>query len=146
MGKLAFRLKTGSLRANFRDWLPSGRSKRAKIARKLDCSTWHPSFHTVCKNYETNKKAQSHKGLLLFMTPLTLSATTSEYHAVANGRDTPNIGRCWGGFWRPLDGENPPRGVMRRGSLPAGPDLDRQLRLNEPQTHSAAGKHGCGWG
>jgi hypothetical protein len=47
VGKFAFRPKTGSLRANFRDWLTSDRSKRAKVARKLDYSTWHPSFHTV---------------------------------------------------------------------------------------------------
>ena len=37
-----------ALRANFRDWPGSDRSKRAKIARELDCSAWHPSFHTVC--------------------------------------------------------------------------------------------------
>jgi hypothetical protein len=58
--KLPFRLKMGAVRANFRDWLASDRSKRAKIARKLDCSAWHPSFHTVCKNYgapvETGKE------------------------------------------------------------------------------------------
>jgi hypothetical protein len=37
----------GAVRANFRDWLASDRSKLAKIARKSDCSAWHPSFHTV---------------------------------------------------------------------------------------------------
>jgi hypothetical protein len=39
----------GAVRANVHDWLASDRSKRAKIARKLDCSAWHPSFHTVCR-------------------------------------------------------------------------------------------------
>jgi len=44
------------------------------------------------KNYETRKTALRHKGLLLFLTPSALSATVSEYHAVANGRDTPDRG------------------------------------------------------
>ena len=34
----------GAVRANFRDWLASDRSKRAKIARELDCPAWRPSF------------------------------------------------------------------------------------------------------
>ena len=51
-------------------------------------------------------KALRHKGLLLFLAPSALSTTASEYHAVANGRDTPDSGRCWNDVWRPLDGEN----------------------------------------
>jgi len=60
------------------------------------------------KNYETNKKALRYKGLFLFLTPSALSATVSEYHAVASGRDTTDSGHCWSDFWRPLDGENAP--------------------------------------
>jgi hypothetical protein len=37
----------GAVRANFRDWLASDRSKRAKIARELDYPDWHPSFYSV---------------------------------------------------------------------------------------------------
>jgi len=47
-------------------------------------------FHTVCKNYETRKKPLRHKGFLPFFTPSALSSAASEYHAVANGRDTPD--------------------------------------------------------
>jgi len=52
----------------------------------------------VCKNqenYETRKKAIRHKGVLLFLTPSALSLTFSAYHAVANGRDSPEN---FGGF------------------------------------------------
>jgi hypothetical protein len=42
------------------------------------------------KNFETRKNALRHKGFLLFLTPSALSAAASEYHAVANGRDTPD--------------------------------------------------------
>ena len=44
----------------------------------------------VCKNYETGKKALQHVGFLLFLTPSALSASASEYQAVANGRVTCN--------------------------------------------------------
>jgi hypothetical protein len=47
-------MKMGALRANFRDRLASDRSKQAKIARKLDCPAWHPSFHTVYNTFGTN--------------------------------------------------------------------------------------------
>jgi hypothetical protein len=47
------------------------------------------------KNYETRKKAIRHKGVLLFLTPSALSLTFSAYHAVANGRDSPEN---FGGF------------------------------------------------
>jgi hypothetical protein len=47
-------------------------------------------------------------GFLLFLTPSAFSATVSEYHAVTNGRDTPDSGRCGGDFWRRLDGGNAP--------------------------------------
>ena len=49
-------------------------------------------------NYETRKKALRHKGFLLFLTRSALSAAVSKYHAVANGRDTPDSGRCWNDF------------------------------------------------
>jgi hypothetical protein len=42
------------------------------------------------KNFETRKNALRHKGFLLFLTPSALSVAASEYHAVANGRDTPD--------------------------------------------------------
>jgi hypothetical protein len=71
-------------------------------------------FHTVCKNYETGRKALLHKGFLLFLTPPALSAAVSENHAVANDRDTSDSGRCWSDFWRPLDGENAPGADLRR--------------------------------
>jgi hypothetical protein len=51
-------------------------------------------------------------GFLLFLTPSALSATFSAYHAVANGRDTPDSGRCRSDFWRPLDGENAPQAAI----------------------------------
>jgi hypothetical protein len=44
----------------------------------------------IKKNYETRKKAQRHNGFLLFLIRSALSAAASEYHAVANGRDTPD--------------------------------------------------------
>jgi len=66
------------------------------------------------KIFVTRKKALRHKGFLLFLTPSALSATVSEYHAVANGRDTPDSGRCWSDFWRPLDGENAPIPAVER--------------------------------
>ena len=53
------------------------------------------------ENYETRKKALRHNGLLLFLTPSGLSATVSEYHAVANGRDTPDCGHDGSHFGRP---------------------------------------------
>ena len=54
------------------------------------------------------KKAFPQKGFLLFLTPSALSVTVSADHAVANGRETPDSGRCRSDSWRPLDGENAP--------------------------------------
>jgi hypothetical protein len=68
------------------------------------------------KTFETRQKALRHKGLLLFLTPSALSATVSEYHAAANGRDTSDSGRCWSDLWLALDGENAPFPDLRAGS------------------------------
>jgi hypothetical protein len=57
----------------------------------------------------TRKKALRHKRFLLFLTPSALSAAVSEYHAVANGRDTPDSGHDGNHFGRPLDGRNAPQ-------------------------------------
>jgi len=50
---------------------------------------------------------------LLFLTPSALSAAVSEYHAVANGRDTPDSGHDGNHFGRPLDGRNAPQADIR---------------------------------
>ncbi len=52
-----------------------------------------PDIAPTCinqENCETRKKPLCHKGFLLFVTPSALSAAASEYHVVANGRDTPD--------------------------------------------------------
>jgi hypothetical protein len=41
--------------------------------------------HENQENYETRNNTLRDKGFLLFLTPSALSATVSEYHAVANG-------------------------------------------------------------
>jgi hypothetical protein len=43
--------------------------------------------------------------------------TVSKCQAVANGGDTPDSGRCWNDFWRPLDGGDAP---LRRSMGRAG--------------------------
>ena len=66
-----------------------------KIGRRLRlaCTAETAVFFRAKENHETRKKALRHKGFLLFLTPSALSAAVSEYHAVANGRDTPDSGR-----------------------------------------------------
>jgi hypothetical protein len=62
----------------------------------------------IKKNYDTRNKSLRYKGLLPFLTPSALSVAASEYQAVENDRVTPDSGRCWNDFWRPLGGCNAP--------------------------------------